>query len=339
MNFGELGLEKWESPRILLFTVDDAQFGVHLDWVEAVYQRDSVQLHTVRTARGCLQQFVLHGQEPAFRVELREAFDLREMGSAGERSAHLVVRSGSYLLAVQVDACVGVRQLPVGPRPPIPTSVIRDGGMPVGHLVGLDGHIVTVLDPSRLLDGVARDGLAAGVREAAAFQDRERQIEVLWSDIRQNPSVAAVRKYARLSRRNGRVKTASAARMILKHLQQLDAGESPDRPGTAERNNGALILDMLAFDRQQRSGDLVVEGQEGADVGRLVFRNGRLVNAYCGSDEGRHALTQLLGLSGTLQRMEASSEEAVERLADSTVALAIEGLALHSAERRRRQSA
>ena len=41
----------------------------------------------------------------------------------------------------------------------MPTSLLRDGGFPAGHLATLDGRPLVLLDPSHLLEARERDAL------------------------------------------------------------------------------------------------------------------------------------------------------------------------------------
>ncbi len=338
MSYGEAGLEAREAPRVLLFSIDDAFFGLHLDWVEAVYPREAAPLNTVKLAGGGAQEFLLHRGEPAFRVELRDACELSSPGDRVARPAVLVVRSGNHLLALEIDACIGVRDLALHAQTPIPTRLVRDGGMPFGHLVELDGNIVVVVDPSRILDGAAREVLAGAVREAGAFQERARSIEALWSEIRREASLASLRKYARLCSRNGQSRRARAARLLVKHWHE--AGDGASSNGTERAHDPTLIAELVRLSLARRSCMLVLEGADGAVAGVLVFRDGRLISASCGPARGLPALAQLLAMRDLRHRTsEAPGAWVQEQMTDDTPASAIDALASRDAERPRRHSA
>src|SRR6185436_3060320 len=117
---------------------DDALLGLHLDWVEAVYAHATTERHMVKVG-GNPQPFLLHRGEPAFLIEPRSLFQLPTDADAIERSASLVMRAGSHLLAIGIDLCIGVEELDLKLCPPIPTALTGDGGVPVGQLVDLNG--------------------------------------------------------------------------------------------------------------------------------------------------------------------------------------------------------
>src|SRR6185295_16365570 len=94
------------AARVLVFSIDDGLFSVHLDWVEAVYPRGALTVHAIRMKGARPRPFVLHREEPAPIIDLREALDLEATIGATTRSELLIVRSGSILLALPVDGCV-----------------------------------------------------------------------------------------------------------------------------------------------------------------------------------------------------------------------------------------
>src|SRR5262245_5845289 len=94
------------AARVLVFNVDDGLFAVHLDWVVAAYPRSALPIHAIRLTGQRPRPFILHHDEPALIVDLREAFGLEPTLGRTTRSDLLVLRSGSLLLAVPNDACI-----------------------------------------------------------------------------------------------------------------------------------------------------------------------------------------------------------------------------------------
>ncbi len=324
------------ASRVLVFAVDDVFFSLQLDWVEAVCPRAAVALREVKVA-GRPQRFFVYRGEPAFPVELRTVFDVPSGGRRVERGAYLIVRSGSYLLALQIDACVGVQEIDLSSTVPIPSKLVGDGGVPVGHLVEAGEEILVVLDPHRLAGGVARDHLALALRAAKEFQEREQAIEELWTAICSAPSVSDVRKYARLCRRNGHGKMARAARVILKHMTDCTAETVSANGGGGGAADQMLIGTLVRFACARRTGEIAIEAG-GADVGRVVLASGQVLAASCGGATGRDALVRLLALPETRPHIiEGSSETGCEVIADSAIAFLIDALASGAGERRFRR--
>jgi hypothetical protein len=315
--------------KVLVVSVDDGLFACHLDWVEAVYQGTALPVHAIRNGSGRARPFVLHGQEAAVVIDLRELLGLQEVLGAVRRAGHLLVRSGTALVALPIDACVGVRELDLGRHAPVPTRLRRDGGLPLGHMLELDGRLLTVLDPNRLLDGSLRAALAPLQAKARAFQDRQARIEQLWQEIRREASAEQVRAFARLCSRSGRGRTAGAARQVLLHM---------DENGHAAPAHGAdavdrLVCELLRRARARSSGALLVDLADG-DGGEIVLAAGRVVDARCGGIDGRTAFTRLLGAPARAPRfMEGIDWSGPERITESTVALTIAALESLPAER------
>src|ERR1051325_5548481 len=122
------------GARVFAFSIDDGFFGIQLDWVEAVYPRDRVAVHTAKSRGGAAQAFIVHRDGAALTVDLRDLFDLSQVLGATQRSAYLVVRSGHVPLALQVDSCLGIQEIDFDTQMPIPSGLMRDGGLCVGHL-------------------------------------------------------------------------------------------------------------------------------------------------------------------------------------------------------------
>src|SRR5512139_44203 len=132
------------TARVLVCSVDRGLFGIQAGWVEAVYPTASTPVHSTRTDAGQRQPFIVHRHEPALIVDLRRAIGLDVVLGEATRDAFLVLRSGPALLALPLDHCVGIRTLDLGERLPVPSAVQRDGGLPIGHLVELDGRMLVV---------------------------------------------------------------------------------------------------------------------------------------------------------------------------------------------------
>jgi chemotaxis signal transduction protein len=317
------------SARVLAFTVDDGLFAIHLDWVETVYPGDAVTVHALKTAGGSYP-FLFHRDEPALLVDLREAFDLRQPLGRATRSAYLMVRSGSILLALPIDACVGVRDIDFRTQTPVPTRLLRDGGVPVGHLVELDQKILVVLDPNRMLDGGARETRVDVYRKAQLFRERQLRMAVLWTEIRAHPTLAQVRAYARLCSRTGRARTAAAAREVLEHMTAAPA----DTNGAAP----VLLAEIIRRARERDSGELGGESA-GPEAGRLIFHSGRGSDAVPGAAAGAAACKLLLAmLVSSLRWQDCETGARPVQIQESTVALAIETLDQLAGERRGRRA-
>ena len=273
------------SARVLVCSVDRGLFGIQAAWVEAVYPTASMSVHTVRTDAGQRQAFIVHRDEPALIVDLRQAIGLNGVLGDATRDAFLVLRSGPALLALPVDHCVGIRTLDLGERAPVPSAVQRDGGLPMGHLVELDGRMLMVLDPARILDASHRDGLLSALRRAQAICQRRHKLAALWEEIRHEPSAPALRAYAGLCSRTGRARTAAAARTVLAALPDGDASVDAD-----ERR--ALLRALLRCAAERRTGSLTCSSDGIGAALDLV--DGRLVALRAGAEHGRAALAHLL---------------------------------------------
>jgi hypothetical protein len=326
--------ETTPGGRVLLFTVDDGLFSVQLDRVEGVYARERADVHTVKARSGRPQSFIVHGDQPAFVLDVRDAFDLSGILGETRRDALVVVRSGSYLFAIQADACVGVKELDLRGQVPIASSVVRDGGLSVGHLVEQDGAIVVVLDPNRLLDANVREALEPAARDARAFAERQRKVEVAWQEIRTAPTAAAVRTFARVCRRTGRGRAATAARLVLKFLE---AGAAGVATVPAETPSERTVRDLLGAALAARSGRLVLEGDDGRDAGTVFLDAGRIVDAEYPGEWGGRALRRILDSRSDRRRFVDGAVERDARLAGSTVASLIAALEAGGDERRARR--
>lgn len=323
-----------ESPnaaRVLVFTVDDGLFCIHLDWVEAVYQKGDLPLHSLKTQRGS-RRFVIHHGQPAWVVDLREAFALDGLLGVSERAAFAVVRAGSALLAVPVDACVGVRDLDLAARVPVPSAVLRDGGIPVGHLVDIDGKLHGLLEPSRIPSSALRDELDPLLKEALAFRDREAKLTVLADELRRTPTLNALKNFGRLGRRNGRTKTAGAVRSVQK---VMESGYAMNGGLSGELAADTLLRDIVALANAQVTGELQIDLQgNGAAV---YFDNGRIADAKAGGEWGRGALKEILASrSGSYTFVARDSGIRPQRIADSTIWVLVECIEQLTEERRAR---
>ncbi|MGH7787828.1 MAG: chemotaxis protein CheW, partial [Candidatus Binatia bacterium] len=179
------------AAKLLVVSIDDGLFGCHLDWVEAVYQ-ETLPAQLMRHGGGRARPFVVHGGAAAAVVDLRELLGLEAALGRVRRPGHLLVRSGTGLLALPIDACAGVRELDLSGHTPLPTRVLRDGGLPLGHLIEFDGRILTVLDPNRLLDDALRAELAPLQAKAQTLLERQARAAVLWEEIRREADAERV---------------------------------------------------------------------------------------------------------------------------------------------------
>ena len=186
----------------------------------------------MRTRAGGVQRFFADAGALALIIDLREILDLQAVPAAPQRAHYLVLRSGNIMLALAVDACLGVRELDLHAQAPVPSMVLRDGGFPVAHLVSLDAKMLAVLDPSHLLDGAVRNPLTDLQHRAERFLARQAKLDTLWTEICAQPSAASLRTFAGLCARNGRRRAAAATRLVLKHLTGAngDGAGCPPRP-------------------------------------------------------------------------------------------------------------
>jgi chemotaxis signal transduction protein len=323
------------AARVLVFTVDDGLFSVHLDFVEAVYPRAAVAVHAARSKGERPRPFVLHRHEPAPLVDLREAFDLEAAIGTATRSELLIVRSGSILLALPIDACVGVRDLDLRTHAPVPTALRRDGAVPVGHIVELDQKMLVVLDPNRLVDSAAREALVTVHRKGLLFQEREVKLNEIWNALARQPTAGNLRVYARLCSRNGRAKMAAAARAVLKCLSDGDALGTP--AGSGEAN--VVLTAMIQAAQAERTGALLVHTGDATEPGRLTYVGGRVIDAACSGAHGRAAVKHVLAAPApTTQFVDGEPTPAAERITESTIALALWALEALASERRTRRS-
>jgi len=313
------------TTRVLVFGVDDGNFCMHLDWIEAVYPRDEVTLHSIKAPNGSHRTFLLH-----------RAFELNDFLGATERGAFLVVPAGALLLALQVDACLGVRDLDLRTKVPVPSSLLRDGGLCVGHLVELDGKLHGLLEPNRILSSALREQLEPFAKEALAFRDRERKLRTLIEQLRQQPTTAALKNYGRLSRRNGRTRTANATRLVLKALQDSESVTAAAQiAGDLEAET--LLRDLVALAAARCTGTLEIQ-LPGDTTATALFDEGRMVDCTLAREWGQVALKHILTAREGFYRF-AAGELPSHRACfdDATAWLLIEALEQLSEERRGRQ--
>ncbi len=326
-----------QSDRVLVFSVDDGLFGVHLDWVEAVYEAGAVDLHRVRVEKNPWHFFLLDGAEPALITDLREAFDVADVLGHPERAAYAVIQSGGYRLAVAIDQVSGVQNLALESRSPVPANLLRDGGIPVGHIVHLNDRMLVVLDPNRLLTGARRSALEPIWSRARAFGERHEKMKETWREVCSRPSEENVRAYARLCGRNGLPKAAAAARAVLKAMGDPQAGLQTN--GSPPKLVDQLVGEIVRRSSAGSTGMLEVAGEQGPTVGALFIAGGRVIDAQYRSEWGRMALRSLLGLEGgRVSFSERDLGEHPERLAESSVASLISSMEAVAAEQRKRRT-
>jgi chemotaxis signal transduction protein len=320
-----------------VFTVDDGLFGLHLEWVEAVYPRSEARIHTLRGEARRTRGFLVHGGQPALVVDLREAFRLDTVLSVAEREHYLVARSGPLSLALPVDGCAGVRELELKTQVPLPAAVLRDGGLPAGHIVEVeDGRMLVVLDPARLVDESGREELLGLHRKAVAFQERQEKLDAVWQQVCAAPDVADLRAFARLCSRNGRSRAALATRLLIKHMSNGGSDENASESLPAHER---LVRELVRLGRQRCSGSLMVDASDHSEPGRIMVSRGRVVDAFRGSEWGRPAFASLLSLKeAQLRFLEEQPSEATTRFSESTAALLIATFESLSGDRRRRRA-
>jgi chemotaxis signal transduction protein len=327
-----------QPQRVLVFSVDDGLFGFHLDWVETVLQR-AVEQHRVRVERGPWRQFLLYRGEPAPVIDLRDAFDMTEYLGSTQRDGYVIVRSGGRLLAVAIDTCVGVEDLDLDVQAPLPSSLQRDGGISVAHIVGLDGRMLAVLDPHRLLSPKARDAMDPVWAKARGYGERHEQIKQLWTDICASPVPDQLRTYARLCSRNGLSKRAAATRAVLAQLDKVaKSGNGNAASDSAGPLAGKLTAEIAGLAAAGETGELSVESGNGSNLGTIFLSGGRAIDAHHGSDWGRFAFRQLLDLNeGKVHFSRRDLGQHPVRVTESAVALLIDSIEALSQEQRRKR--
>ncbi len=328
--------EAIRPTRVLVFAVDDAGLCVDLNRVDAVGQRGDVPVHTLKAADGAGRSFLIHRGEPALLVDLREAVGLNDILGPTDRPGFLVMRAGSFPLALPVDAFLGVRDLDLHTKTPVPTALQRDGGFCVGHLIELDGRVHSLLEPSRVLGSALREALDPFLKEAQAFCEREKQIAALETELRRDPSVTRLRTYARLTRRNGHAPAAAAARLVLKAAQQ-------STPHTAALVAGELAADMLLRDllslsAARQNGQVYVQLPDNT-VATIVFTAGQIADATIDGVRGRAALKQVLAAHDGSYRFVVSDTTAdPQRVEDAAPWVLVECIKQLHGERRGRHA-
>jgi chemotaxis signal transduction protein len=325
-----------QSDRVMVFAVDDGYFCMHLNWIEAVYQREDAPLHVVNIATGTGRRFLIHRGEPALVIDLREAFDLADVLGSTERAALMVIRSGSFLLALQVDACMAVRNLDLRTAVPVPAKLVRDGGLSVGHLVEIDGKIHGLLEPNRILSGSLRERLEPMLKEVVAFRDRQNQIVALAAELRRDPKLPAIKTYARLSRRNGRARGATAARLVLKAAQETEQQADGTTDIAGDLAADTLLRDLVRLWAARQTGEVEVTLPAGQS-GKIFLAAGRIADAFVPGEWGRGAFKRLLGArEGSYSFTASDTPVHPQRIADSALWLLIETVEQLNEERRGR---
>lgn len=330
--------ETARPTRVLVFTVDDGCLCVDLDRVDTVYTRGEARVYTLKAAGPASRSFLIHHNEPALIVDLREAFGLNEILGVTDRAAFMVMRAGSFPLALPVDACVGVRDLDLRTRTPAPTALQRDGGFSVGHLVELDGKIHTLLEPSRILSSALRERLQPFLQEARAFCEREKEIAALVATLRVEATLAGLKTYARLARRNGRARAAAAARTVLKAAQ-----ESEQRAHDGSAINGdlaadTLLRDLLTLSTAQQTGEMQM-ALPGGEAATIFLAAGRIAEARMAGTWGPAAVRQILAAHDGTYRFIASDEPVYpQRIDDAAPWLLVETIEHLNEARRGRQA-
>jgi len=297
--------ESSRSTRVLVFAVDDGSLCIDIDRVDTVYARNEARLHTLKDADALSCSFLIHRGEPALVVDLREAFGLSDILGLTDRAAFIVLRAGSFPLALATDACVGIRDLDLRTKTPVPSALQRDGGVSVGHLVELDGKVHTLLEPSRILSSALRQRLNPFVQEARAFCEREEEIAALTLKLKAETVFSDLKVYARLARRNGRTRAATAARMVLKAAQDGDQHAHDSGAVGGELAADTLLRDLLALSVARQTGEVELTLPSG-DTAALSFAAGRIADARIAGAFGRAAVRQILALHNGAYRFIAS---------------------------------
>ena len=293
---GTITVAATRPSRVLVFAVDDGLVCVDLDWVEAVYQRGDVRVHAAKDARGVSRGFFVHRGAPAVIIDPREALGLDTLLGPTTRSAFMVLRTGSCLIGLAVDAFVGVRDLDLGAQTPVPSSLLRDGGLSVGHLIELDGKLHALLEPSRIISSLLWEQLAPVLKESQAFSERQQRLVELTAELRREPTVSALRTFARLCRRNGRSRAAATTRAIVKTLQEYEQHTNGSGLVAGDLGGDALLHDLVRLSAARQTGEvqLHVPDDESATI---FFDAGRIADATMARQWGRAAFKRILALT------------------------------------------
>jgi chemotaxis signal transduction protein len=326
------------STRVLVFAVDDGSLCVDIDRVDTVYARSEARLHTLKNADALSCSFLIHRGEPALIVDLREAFGLSEILGLTDRATFIVLRAGSVPLALAADACVGIRDLDLRTKTPVPSALERDGGVSVGHLVELDGRVHTLLEPSRILSSALRQRLSPFLQEAQAFCKREEEISALTLKLKAETVFSDLKAYARLTRRNGRTRAAAAARMVLKAAQDGNQ-QAHDRGAVGgELAADTLLRDLLALSVARQTGEVELTLPGGATAA-LCFAAGRIADAQIAGALGRAAVRQILALhNGAYQFVASDIPVYPQRIQDAAPWLLVETIEQMAEARRSRHA-
>jgi hypothetical protein len=307
---------------------------VDLDRVHTVYARNEARVHTLKLAGATSRSFLIHREEPALIVDLREAFGLSEILGVTDRAVFVVMRTAPLPLAVPVDACVGVRDLDLRTRMPVPTALQRDGGFSVGHLVELDGRMHTLLEPSRILSSALRERLDSFLQEARAFCEREQRIAALATKLRDESTLADLKVYARLTRRNSRTRAAAAARVVVKAAQEAERQAGDGVAVSGDLTADTLLCHLLTLSAACETGELQIMLQSG-EPAMILLAGGRIVDAEVAGAWGRPAVRQILAARGGTYRFVTCDVSAGrQRIGDAAPWLLVETIERISEARR-----
>ena len=331
--------ESTRSTRVLVFAVDDGALCVDIDRVDTVYARSETRLHTLKDADALSCSFLIHRGEPALIVDLREALGLSEILGLTDRAAFIVMQAGSFPLALAADACVGIRDLDLRTKTPVPSALQRDGGVSVGHLIELDGKVHTLLEPSRILSSAQRQRLNPFLQEARAFCEREEEINALTLKLKAETVFSDLKAYARLTRRNGRTRAAAAARLVLKAAQDGDHNAAYDSSAVSgDLAADTLLRDLVALSVARQTGEVQLT-LPGGGTAALSFAAGRIADAQIADALGRAAVRQILAQHDGAYRFVASDVPVhPHRIQDAAPWLLVETIEQMAAARRNRHA-
>lgn len=317
------------SSKVLICSVDGGWFGVRADWVEAVCPRESVVEQTLKGSDGTVHRYVMFQNEPALVLELRALVGVDAVVGRARRKQFMLVRSGQWLMAVPVDACVGVRALDLQSQTPVPSRIRRDGGIPIAHIVGLDDRMLVVLDPTRLLDARNRAVWATIVKRAQLFNRRLAKLESTWAEVRAHATTANLRAYASLCSRAGRSRAAAAAREAVGYLPTNDGAAIQV---SAPSSSFAAIRALLEASEGRHTGRWRVE-LEGGGVVAIELSGGRVVD----TPQARGVLSQVLTTSCGASNFYDSDGEASDSDGASAASVLVESLEVNLQDQRKRR--
>jgi len=147
-----------------------------------------------------------------------------------------------------------------------------------------------------------------------------------------------LKAYARLTRRNGRTRAATAARMVLKAAQDGDQHAHDSGAVGGELAADTLLRDLLALSVARQTGEVELTLPGGATAA-LCFAAGRIADAQIAGALGRAAVRQILALqNGAYQFVASDVPVYPQRIQDAAPWLLVETIEQMAEARRSRHA-